>query len=399
MLLCQVDALTNYNNKNLNLKPGNTSKLVNLSMKNSLKIGVFLACIVNSSILYSQSDSLGLPGDNLDLRAVLSIFKQSSTIEDFERKLNSADSKVNNLDLNNDGQVDYLRVVDYGKEDFHTIVIQDPVSKTESQDVAVIQIVKKEDQTAHLQIVGDETLYGKDYIIEPSDQGPLNSNNTNSRKNNHVDDVYAEPNSSGTTHVMVNVWSWPSVTYIYSPGYTYWVSPWYWGYYPGWYSPWRPYGWHVYHRGWVGYNYGFYCYRRPYYAFPHAHNYYYGRRTSSGYVQKTAPNYGRRHNTAYDNGRKPQQKNSANTGSGTDRVRTNSSGSGNRKQTTTTQNNRTQGNKQTRTQGSSTQKQPQQRSSGTKVNSAPRSGGGNSGSQRSGGGSHSGGGRSSTGRR
>ncbi len=257
-----------------------------LLMKTNLKITAFSAAIFLSFSTRAQSDSLGLAGDNLDLNAVLSIFKQSSTVEDFEKRLNAADSKVNNLDLNNDQKVDYLRVVDSGKDDFHSIIIQDPVSKTESQDVAVIEIQKKDNQTAHIQIVGDETLYGKNYIIEPHDQAQSVTD-----KNANVDDVYASP-GSGTGNVMINVWAWPSVGYIYSPGYNYWVSPWYWGYYPGWYTPWNPYGYYFYRRNFINYNYGFYGWHCHHYAFQSGHNYYYGYRTTSGYVQKTAPRSG-----------------------------------------------------------------------------------------------------------
>jgi hypothetical protein len=257
-------------------------------------MSVFALLMLFGAIAYSQNDSLGMQGDNLDLSAVLSIFKQSSTVEDFEKRLNAADAKINNLDLNNDQQVDYLRVVDYGKDDFHSIVIQDPVSKSESQDVAVIEIQKKDDKTAHIQIVGDETLYGKNYIIEPKDQAPTKPEEKANTKG-YEDDVYASPNSqTNGTQVMINVWAWPSINYIYSPGYSYWVSPWYWGYYPSWYSPWRPYGWSMYRNNFIGYNYGFYGYHSRRYAFPHVHNYYYGRRVSSGYVHKTSGTHGRR---------------------------------------------------------------------------------------------------------
>jgi hypothetical protein len=262
-------------------------------MKTRKKISLLFTFSLFSLSGFSQNDSLGLPGDNLDLEAVLSIFKNSSSVEDFEKKLNSASEKVNNLDLNADGQVDYLRVVEYGKDDFRSIVIQDPVSKTESHDVAVIEIEKKDGQTAHLQIVGDETLYGKNYIIEPQV-----SKKTSSEKNS--DDAYADSDQKSSSQVVVNVWAWPAVGYIYSPGYSFWVSPWYWGYYPGWYSPWAPYGYYYYHRGWIGYNYGFYGYHTHVYAFPHVHHYYYGRRTYSPYVQKTAPRY--RHRESIRNG-------------------------------------------------------------------------------------------------
>jgi hypothetical protein len=40
--------------------------------------------------------ALGLPGDNLNLYAVLDVFK---TVEEFERAINTRDANINNLDL------------------------------------------------------------------------------------------------------------------------------------------------------------------------------------------------------------------------------------------------------------------------------------------------------------
>ena len=44
-------------------------------------------------------EDLGLPGDNLDLYAVLNLFQESKTIEDFEKSLNEEKTGINNLDL------------------------------------------------------------------------------------------------------------------------------------------------------------------------------------------------------------------------------------------------------------------------------------------------------------
>src|ERR1700757_4054105 len=141
-------------------------------MKVLFKILSLFILISISATGFAQSpkDSLGLPGDNLDLAAVLNIFKESTSTEDFEKKLNAADTKINNLDLNHDGQVDYIRVIESGNDKNRELVLQVPVSKSESQDVAVIQLEKKDNNLAHVQIVGDETLYGKNYIIEPQEQ-------------------------------------------------------------------------------------------------------------------------------------------------------------------------------------------------------------------------------------
>lgn len=290
-------------------------------MKTAVKIGVLLGFMLSGRAMYAQSDSLGLAGDNLDLEAVLSIFKNSTSVEDFEKKLNSASEKVNNLDLNGDGQVDYLRVIESGKENFRTIVIQDQVSKTESQDVAVIEIEKKDNETAHIQIVGDETLYGKDYIIEPRNQKKealaADEDDAYSKSSKKTERKTTTTNNDGSNNgpdvTVVNVWGWPAVTYMYSPGYAFWVSPWYWDYYPGWYNPWAPFGYYHYRRAWIGYPYGFYGWRARYYAFPHVHHYYYGQRVSSGYVRKTAPRYQNRHTNM--NGANRSHYNRTNNGS------------------------------------------------------------------------------------
>jgi hypothetical protein len=58
----------------------------------------------------NEPEALGLPGDNLNLYAVLDVFQKSKTLEDFERTINDSSSNINNLDLNNDKKIDYFFV-------------------------------------------------------------------------------------------------------------------------------------------------------------------------------------------------------------------------------------------------------------------------------------------------
>ena len=241
---------------------------------------------VATSAQAQTSDSLGLPGDNLDLYGVLDLFKKSESPEEFEKKLNSSETKLNNLDLNGDGETDYIRVIDRTESDLHALVLQIPINEDESQDVAVIEIEKKEDGTAHLQIVGDEELYGKNYIIEPADEGNRTLSTTTSPA--QPSNVSKEKNSLQHPPVIVNVWAWPSVRYVYAPVYAPWVSPWRWRYYPPYWRPWRPVYWAVYHPHWHPYRV---YYRRDYnYRIVRAHDMYYGHRVVSRtvYQRRTA---------------------------------------------------------------------------------------------------------------
>lgn len=195
---------------------------------------------LSSANAQSETDSTGLPGDNFNLKAALELFKKAKSPEDLEKMLNDESRKVNNLDLNNDGTVDYVRVIDKKDGDAHAIVLQVPVSDKESQDVAVIELEKTGDREAVVQIVGDEDLYGEKTIVEPQEP--------DAAANFDEDDTFAGgPSASGssanTPFITINCWDWPFVQFVYGPEYVIWVSPWDWWHRPVWYRPFRPVAW------------------------------------------------------------------------------------------------------------------------------------------------------------
>ena len=149
-------------------------------------------------------------------------------MEDFEKALNKENNKINNLDLNEDGDIDYIRVIDHVDGDVHAIVLQVPISEEESQDLAVIEIEKTGAENAILQIIGDEEVFGKSKIVEPFE---VEGDDSEGRG---PDEVVA------FKRIVVNVWLWPSVRFVYGPRYRAWVSPFGWRVYPRWWRPWRP---------------------------------------------------------------------------------------------------------------------------------------------------------------
>lgn len=148
--------------------------------------------------------------DNLDLQAVASIFGESRNLEDFERRLNDPSLQISNLDLNNDQYVDYLRVIEVADNDARIIVIQAVLGQDMFQDVATIELERRNTRnslspTVYVQVVGNPYLYGPNYIYEPY------------------------------------YWYRPVFfDLMWGPHYTLYYSPWYWGYYPAYYSYWRP---------------------------------------------------------------------------------------------------------------------------------------------------------------
>ncbi|WP_426295729.1 hypothetical protein ACN9ML_14365 [Dyadobacter endophyticus] len=243
-------------------------------MKNLLLIILTALMLWTGNQVFAQAEDekLDLPGDNLNLYAVLKLFQESETLESFERKLNEEDSEINNLDLNGDNQIDYIRVEDNVDGNLHTITLKVAVSETEDQDVAAFYVEKKDDGEIWIQLIGDEDLYGKDYIIEPNSQSGTVSETPN-------------PGYSGNREVQPAVQqnityasNWPVVQFIFVPRYVVWRSPWRWHYYPSYWHSWRPRYWHYYY----GYHYHWHYYynghfrRWPSYRNPVWHTHYYG---------------------------------------------------------------------------------------------------------------------------
>lgn len=231
----------------LRIHPSNGSNLAYDPVSNTqkkvekMKAVLLPLMLMMSALLLAQdpdvADPTGWPGDNFSLQGALDLFSRSKNPGKFEEALNSPDQQVNNLDLNNDGQVDYIRVVDHKEGDAHAIILEDPVNGGESQDVAVMELEKTGPNTAEARITGDEALFGPDVSYEK----------------------YTEVHGKRTT-VVVNVWAWPSVRYLYGPSYAVWVSPWSWGRYPRWFRPWHPHPWRI----WYGYGFRYRPFFRPY---------------------------------------------------------------------------------------------------------------------------------------
>ncbi len=195
---------------------------------------VFLNCLVFLIVLPAlsaqyRSERSGYDGDYFSLEGALALFQESRTLEDFERKLNTQDRWVNNLDLDYDGRTDYIRVEHRRKGNFHVIILQALVSRYENQDVAVIEIELTGRQEAILQIVGDEDLFGQEVIVEPV------FGYASSRRGYHTD--YGD---------YENVYFWPVVQDILRPQYTVYASPYRWQSYPTWWAAWRPVSWSVF---------------------------------------------------------------------------------------------------------------------------------------------------------
>jgi len=214
-------------------------------MKRFLISSIFAAIVATGTAMMPQDypdEYLGLPGDNFNLYAVMKLFQESETLEGFERSLNDENTRINNLDLNNDNYIDYIKVLDYVDGNVHTIVLQAVLDRNESQDVAVFTVQRLRDGSVQIQLVGDEALYGRNYIIEPYYAETPNPGYTGRSNRNNVTVVR-------TTYVEVS--AWPVIRFIYMPNYVVWRSSWYWGYYPVYWNPWRPYYWHYYY----GYHY------------------------------------------------------------------------------------------------------------------------------------------------
>ena len=200
-----------------------------------LMMSTWLWADENITVTATSSDV----SENLNLRTVATLFGQAKDLEEFEALLNNPDSAYSNLDLNGDGDVDYLRVVETADGRKHLVVIQAVLAKDIYQDVASIFVDKDEEETVTIQVVGDEYVYGTNYIIEP---------------------VYLY-------RPLIYDWFWGA-------SWVAWHSPYYWDCYPHW--------WHRHHCidpflywdhcYWHHYHHPICSYRTAHHHHPHFHS-------------------------------------------------------------------------------------------------------------------------------
>lgn len=207
--------------------------------------------------------------DNLDLRAVASIFGDSQDLADFERRLNDPKTQISNLDLNGDNQVDYLRVIESVEGNAHLIIIQSVLGRDTFQDIATIEVERDSNNQVQVQVVGDVYMYGNNYVYEP---------------------VYS--------------YAPPIYTSFWVGSYRPYYSSWYWGYYPSYYSFWAPYPVYTYHNHIhvhinSHHHYNYVNYRRNTVVY---NNYYNGRRQNAYERQYPSRSFTQR-NVGYSNRR------------------------------------------------------------------------------------------------
>lgn len=200
--------------------------------------------------------------DNLDLRAVASIFGESKDLNDFENRLNNPEYQISNLDLNNDNKVDYLRVIETVDGNAHLIIIQSVLGKDLFQDIATVEVTKDRDSRIQVQVVGDVYMYGTNYIYEP---------------------VYVY-----TPIIYTSFWA---------PRYRPYYSSWYWGYYPSYYVAWHPFPIFRYRNNvhvWINFN-NHYNYVNTRNCAVVYNNYYRGRRGNAYEAQHPNRSFNNRH--------------------------------------------------------------------------------------------------------
>ncbi|WP_428228603.1 hypothetical protein [Flavobacterium sp.] len=168
-----------------------------------LTLGFSSVQVQSQTTVYAKNSDIS---DNLDLRAVASIFGESANLQDFERRLNDPKYQISNLDLNGDDQVDYLRVIESVEDRTHVVIIQAVLDRDVYQDIATIDVERDNYNRVNVQVVGNTYLYGANYIYEP---------------------VY------NITPVIYNS--------FWATNYRPYYSSWTWNAYPTYYYAWRPY--------------------------------------------------------------------------------------------------------------------------------------------------------------
>lgn len=179
-------------------------------MKNLITKFAFVIVILTMSFICISAQDTANPNTEaagLDLYAVAELFKDSESLEKFEQNLNDSENGINNLDLNGDGEIDFIRVSEQVAGKTHLAVLQVSLGEDDFQDVATIAVEEENAGNYNLQLQGDTAIYGANYYVIP-----------------------ANNNFSG----------WNIVRWLFRPNYRAYVSPYGYRTYPRWWTTRRP---------------------------------------------------------------------------------------------------------------------------------------------------------------
>ena len=202
-------------------------------MKHKITL-ILLAAFLTAGQLFAQQTitvnaSNADISDNLDLEAVAYLFGEAKNLEQFEKMLNDPEKRISNLDLNRDGYVDYLRVIESNEDGIYVVVIQAVLGEDIYQDVATIDVDARKKDRVIVQVIGNEYIYGPNYVFEP-----------------------------------VYVYTPLIYSYFWYPHHVVWYSPYYWHYYPRYYHYRKPHRIFAYHRHIYNHYHKLNCHYVPY---------------------------------------------------------------------------------------------------------------------------------------
>ncbi|BBM89929.1 hypothetical protein COTS27_01646 [Spirochaetota bacterium] len=142
--------------------------------------GIFLFMWVSSVILSpprasadssntsDSATSIAVIGEEaaagLDLEVLPGLVQASTSAETLETALN-AENGPNNLDLNDDGIIDFIKVTEFSNEvsnqTRYGFSLTVDVTASEEQEIAVIEITPTTDDNANVTVSGNEQIYGR----------------------------------------------------------------------------------------------------------------------------------------------------------------------------------------------------------------------------------------------
>ena len=104
--------------------------------------------------------------DGLDLKGLAALATTVKNPEELERKINEPDG-INNLDLNEDNVVDFIKVTEYRETDQYGLSLTTEPVQGEEQEIATIEMIKT-GETVDMNVAGNQQIYGANQYYHSS---------------------------------------------------------------------------------------------------------------------------------------------------------------------------------------------------------------------------------------
>lgn len=121
----------------------------------------------NQVVTIMPDQALVSAGDEFDLKILDTLLRKTTSPQELEKQLNASEPRLHNLDLDEDGKVDFIKVSEFGSGNERglsfTVDLAPENGEPQTQEIASVTINKTGEKDGYYEVRGNSNMYGANH--------------------------------------------------------------------------------------------------------------------------------------------------------------------------------------------------------------------------------------------